>query len=158
MKKRINLKSLMLILSALRCACSSNNTVYYVLPDVDCPRDIIMCHNLNYYGTAQLKLPENNTVTVILLEGYHTVHYSVYNFGSPDNSHTLYVRGDSQSSNAVKVDGVQGAITVNNMILERFTASNIHMYIDESVVNSQITHILIINCTFIELLLLAMAI
>ena len=42
------------------------------------------------------------------------------------------------------------AITVNNMTLEGLTTSKIYLYIDESVVNSQITHISIINCDSIE--------
>ena len=51
---------------------------------------------------------------------------------------------------AVIVNGLEGAIKVKNMILEKFMASKIYLYIDESVVNSQITHISIINCAFIE--------
>ena len=153
MEWRIIFKPLLLILLALQCACNSNNTVYYVRPTsqyVVCPSD--ECHTLSYYGTNYLKFPENNTVTMILLKGNHSlgVDRSVYNFGSPDNSNTLHVRGDNQSSNAVKVFRVKGAITAKNLILERFTASNIYLYTDESVVNSQITRISIIDCAFIE--------
>ena len=85
-------KSLMLILLALRCACNySNNTVYYVRPTspqyVDCPSD--ECQTLNDYSTNVLKQPENITVTIILIEGNHSTARDIYNFGSPNNSHTL---------------------------------------------------------------------
>ena len=89
-------------------------------------------------------------MTIILIEGNHSTARDIYNFGSPNNSHTVHVRGNSQSYKTVIVNGLEGAITVKNMILERFTASKIYLYIDESVVNSQITHISIINCAFIE--------
>jgi hypothetical protein len=97
-----------------------------------------------------LKPLENIIVTMILFAGNHSIVRSVYNFGSPENSHTLHVKGDSQSSKAVIVNELNGAITVKNMILERFTATKIYLYIDESVVNSQTTNISIINCAFID--------
>ena len=142
MEWRINFKSLMLILLALQCVCSSNDTVYYhnvrpVSPqDVNCPTD--QYRTLNDFSTDKLKPPESNTVT-ILIEGHHSTVGNVYNFGSPNNSHTLYVIGNSQSSKTVIVNELRGAITVRNMTLERFTASKIYLYIDELVVNSQTT-------------------
>ena len=124
MEWRINFKLLMLILLALQCVCSSDNTVYYVRPispqGVDCPRDKV-CHSLSYYGTDELEPPENNTVTMILIEGNHSAVGNVYNFGSPDNSDTLHVIGDSQSNYKTVIDELRGAITVRNMTLERFT-------------------------------------
>ena len=56
--------------------------------NVDCPSD--ECHTFSYYGKDKLKSPENNAVTMILLKGNHSLsaHRSVYNFGSPDNSHS----------------------------------------------------------------------
>ena len=68
----------------------------------------------------------------------------------------MHVRGNSQSYKTVIVNGLEGVITVKNMILERFTPSTIYLYIDESVVNSQITRISIINCFFIESALVLM--
>ena len=150
MESRIKFKQLILILLALQCAYSSNNTVYFVYPlGVDCQLRS-QCHSLYYYGTDILKPHENNTVTMILFGGNHSTLDSVYNFGSPENSHTLHVKADSQSSKPVVINELKGAITVKNMILEGFTASKIYIYIDESVVNSQITDIMIINCTFIN--------
>ena len=94
-------KSLMLILLALQCACNSNTTVYYVRPTspqyVDCPSD--ECQTLNDYSTNVLKQPENITVTKILIEGNHSTARDIYNFGSPNNSHTVHVSGNSQSYN-----------------------------------------------------------
>jgi hypothetical protein len=149
MEWRINFKQLMLILSVLQCVYGINNMVYYVSPqDTDCPR--YQCRSLNDYGTDILKPPENNTVTMILFAGNHSTVGNVYNFGSPENSRILHVKGDSQSSKAVVINGLKGAITVKNMILERFMASKIYIYIDESIVNSQTTNISIVNCVFIE--------
>ena len=149
MEPRTKLKQLILILLALQCAYSSNNTVYYVSPlGMDCPRS--QYHSLNYYSTNKLKPPENNTVTMIFFGGNHYTVRSIYNFGSPDNSRTLHVKGDSQSRKPVIVNKLNGAITVKNMILEGFTASKIYIYIDESIVNSQTTNISTVNCTFID--------
>ena len=143
------IKQLILIFLALQCAYSSNNKIYYVSPlGMDCPRS--QCHSLNYYGTDELKPLENNTVTMIFFGGNHSIDGNVFNFGSPENSRILHVKGDSQSSKPVIVNELNGAITVKNMILEGFTASKIYIYIDESVVNSQITNISTINCTFIN--------
>ena len=67
----------------------------------------MQCHSLYdlVYGTDILKPQENNTVTMILFEGNHsTLLDSVYNFGSPENSHTLHVKADSQSSKPVVIN------------------------------------------------------
>ena len=40
---------------------------------------------------------------------------------------------------------------IKNIILERFTASKLYSYIDESVVDNQVTNMIsITNCTFVE--------
>ena len=68
-------------------------------------------------------------------------------FGSPENSHTLYIIGDN---NTVTVNNLEAVITIKNMILEMFTASKVYFYIDESVVENQITNISIPYCVFVE--------
>ena len=148
----------MLIFLTVSFVCSNTYNVYYVrpisLPDVDCPGDPydIECYNLNDYGTDDLEAPNNNLVTMIFIEGYHSADSNYYNFGSPENSHTLEIKGDKQSNDTtvVLIDKLQTAITVKNMSLEVLTVSNLYLYIDESVVNSQTTNISISNCTFIE--------
>ena len=66
------------------------------------------------------------------------------------NSHTVHIIGNGRSSNSVIVDDLETAVTVKNMILENFTATNVYLFIDESVVDSQTTNITISNCAFIE--------
>ena len=152
MKQKSNLLTLSLLAF---CTCTQNkNNVYYVRPisppDVDCPGD--PCQSLHDYGTETLETPDTNTVTMILIEGYHSAdrHSYVYNFGSPINSYTLHIIGNNQSSNTAIVEDLKTAITVKNMKLESFNASKIYLYIDESVVESQTTNISISNCAFIE--------
>ena len=154
MKWKISFKSLILIFIAISFV-NSSNIVYYVIPpesDVNCPED--ECSNLNKYGTDVLGLPNNNLVTMIFTEGYHHADSNYYNFGSPDNCHTLEIIGDRRQINntaaIVQVDNLETAITVKNMSLKGLTALKLYLYIDESVVNSQITNISISNCTFIE--------
>ena len=153
MEWKINFKSLMVNVLALSCVCSNNNSVYYVRPfslqNADCPTGY-PCYSLNNYGTDELEPPENNTVIMILIEGNHSADSNVYNFGSPVNPYTLHIIGDSNDTETVIVYDLETAITVKNMILEMLTASKIYLYIDESVVNSQITNISILNCAFIE--------
>ena len=102
MEWRINFGSLvlMLILLGLQSVCSGKNIVYYIRPsspqNVDCPSD--HCCSLNVYGTNESKPHENYTVIMILIDGNHSTNGDVYNFGSPNNSHTVHVRGGSQSS------------------------------------------------------------
>ena len=152
MEWRISFKSLILILLAISFVCSSNDNVYYIFPsDADCPARH-SCYDLNVYGTDDLEPPENNTVTMIFIEGYHSADSNYYNFGSPENSHTLEIIGDRQSNDTavVLIDNLKTAITVKSMTLERLAALNLYLYIDESVVNFQTTNISISNCTFIE--------
>jgi predicted outer membrane repeat protein len=150
----LKLKFLMVNLLALSCVCRDNNT-YYVRPyfpqHVDCQAGY-QCDSLQNYGTAtnELGLSENNTATMILIEGYHTIDSSVYNFGCPVNPYTLHFIGNGNDTASVVVHYIETAITVKNMILEGFVGSSIFLYIDKSVVNSQITNISISNCTFIE--------
>ena len=67
----------MVNLLALSCVYS-DDVVYYVRPylpqNVDCPSGY-QCDTLNNYGTEtdKLGLPENNTVTMILIQGNHTI-------------------------------------------------------------------------------------
>jgi predicted outer membrane repeat protein len=153
---RFNLKFLMVNLLALSCVCSDNNT-YYVRPyspqHVDCPAGY-QCDSLENYDTAtnELGLFKNNTVTMILIEGYHTIDSSVSNFGCPVNPYTLHFIGNGNDTASVIVHYIETAITVKNiMILESFVDSSIYiLYIDKLVVNSQITNISISNCIFIK--------
>ena len=145
-------KSLILALSAFLCilygkvACKT----YYVRPisppDAGCPRD--PCKSLNKYGHfTNLDPPNNNSVTMILIGGNHSVRRDVYNFGSPENSHTLCIIGDN---NTVTVNNLEAAITIKNVILEMFSASKVYFYIDKSVVENQITNISISYYVFVE--------
>ena len=141
----------MVNLLALSCIYSDNNTIYYVRPyNVDCPVSGYKCDILNNYGTDDLELPEYNTVTIILIEGYHSTDSNVYNFGCPVNPYTLYITGNNNVTTSVIVRNIKTAIMVKNIILESFTGLKIYSYIDESVVNSQLTNITISNCIFIE--------
>ena len=152
MEWRIRSQLLIVILAASQCLCSNSNIVYYIKPvdsqSVKCPGD--PCHSLNVYGTDKPKPPNNNTVTMIFLKGYHSTLADVYNFGSPENSLTLHAMGDSQSSKSVVIDKLKGAITIKNIILENFTALNIYLYIDETVVNTQTTNVSISSCAFVR--------
>ena len=154
MQWRINFKILMVNLLALSCVHSDDDVVYYVRPsfseNMDCPVSGYKCDILNNYGTDDLELPENNTVTMILIIGSHSTDSNVYNFGCPVNPYTLHIRGNGNDTASVIVRNIETAITVNNMILESFMGSKIYLYIDESVVNTQITNITISNCIFIE--------
>ena len=157
MEYRVRLKFRLVILSlvSLSCACIKCE-IYYVKPtspqDVDCPGT--PCQTLNDYGKLELpKSPDGNksdTVTMILIEGYHRASTNYYNFGSPIDSYALHVIGKGQSSNTVKVFKLETAITVMNMILENVTALKAYIYIDETVVDFQITNISISNCAFVE--------
>ena len=147
----VNFKILMVNLLALLCVYSDNNIIYYVRPyNVDCPASGYKCDILNNYGTDNLELPEYNTVTMILIEGSHTTDSNVYNFGCPVNPYTLQITGNGENTASVIVRNIETAITVKNMILESFMGFKIYSYIDESVVNSQLTNITISNCIFIE--------
>jgi hypothetical protein len=148
------------MLSALSCVRSENGFHYirpiatYYPEDVVCPRN--PCHNLNYFD-KELAVPkppvsyEFDTVAMILIEGCHTICGSAYNFGSPGNSRTciLHIIGQGQRSNNVTIEELETSITVMDMTLESFTALKIYLYIDESVVDSQITNISILNCAFV---------
>jgi hypothetical protein len=155
MEWSINFKLLMVNILALSCVYGDNNAVYYIRPvpsfpqNVDCPSGY-QCDSLNSYGTDDLELHENNTVTMILFEGYHTTDSNVYNIGCPVNPYTLHIIGNGSDTVSVIVRNIETAITVKNMILESFMGSKIYLYIDESVVNSQTTNITISNCIFIE--------
>ena len=141
----------MVNLLALSCVYSDNNIVYYVRPyNVDCPVSGYKCDVLNNYGTDDWELPENNTVIMILIEGSHTTDSNVYNFGCPVNPYTLYITGNDDNTASFIVRNIETAITVKNMILESFTSLKIYLYIDERVVNSQLTNITISNCIFTE--------
>ncbi len=150
----LKLKFLMVNLLALSCVCRDNNT-YYVRPyfpqHVDCQAGY-QCDSLQNYGTAtdELELPENIIATMIIIEGYHTIDSSVYNLGCPVNPYTLHIIGNGNDAASVTVHNIETAITVKIMILESFKGSKIYLYIDESVVNSQITNISISNCIFME--------
>jgi hypothetical protein len=106
---------------------------------------------LNYFD-KELAVPkppvsyEFDTVTMILIEGRHTIRGSAYNFGSPGNSRFLHIIGHGQRSNN---EELETSITVMAMTLESFTAMKIYLYIDESVVDSQITNISILNSAFV---------
>ena len=155
MEWKINFKILMVNLLALSCTYSDNNTVYYVRPyfpqNVDCPAGY-RCDSLNNYGTEtdELGLPENNTVTMILIQGNHTIDSGVYNFGCPVNPYTLHIIGNSNDTASFIVHNIETATTVKNMTFESFTGLKIYLYTDEPVVNSQITNITILNCIFNE--------
>ena len=71
-------------------------------------------------------------------------------FGCPVNPYTLHITGNGENTASVIVRNIETAITVKNIILESFTGLKIYSYIDESVVNSQLTNITISNCIFIE--------
>ena len=140
---------MILVLSAFLCIYSLVTCkTYYVRPisppGIGCPRD--PCYSLNEYGHfTDLDPPNNNSVTMILIGGTHSVRRDVYNFGSPENSHTLHIIGDN---NTATVNNLEAAITIKNMILEMFSAFKVYFYIDEAVVEHQITNISILNCTF----------
>ena len=154
MQWRINFKILMVNLLALSCVYSDDDAVYYVRPSfpgtVDCPASGYKCDILNNYGTDNLKLPKNNAVIMILIEGHHTTNSNVYNFGCPVNPYTLHIIGNGHDTASVIVHDIETAITVKNMILESFMGLKIYSYIDESAVNAQTTNITISNCIFIE--------
>ena len=57
-------------------------------------------------------------------------------------------RNPSQHLNYFVIEELETTITVMDMILENFTAIN-YVYIDESVVDSQVTNISILNCAFV---------
>jgi hypothetical protein len=109
---------------------------------------------LNYFD-KELAVPKPpvsykfDTVTMILIEGRHTIRGSAYNFGSPGNSRNLHIIGHGKRSNNVTIEELETSITVMAMTLESFTAMKIYLYIDESVVDSQITNISILNCAFV---------
>ena len=152
---KLGFKSVMLCLLVSSCVYSKSEC-YYVRPtrpqDVDCPGN--PCQHLKHYSTENLDESDtnkNDTVTMILTEGYHSVkRESIYNFGSPINSLTIQIIGNGQSSNSVTVDDLETGIIAKNMILESFTAIEVYVYIDELVVDSQTTNISILNCVFIE--------
>ena len=107
MEWRINFKIFMVNLLALSCVHSDDDVVYYVRPsfpeNVDCPASGYECNILNNYGTKNWSLPENNTVTMILIEGSHTTDSSVYNFGCPVNPYTLHIIGNDNDTASVRV-------------------------------------------------------
>ena len=135
--------------SVLSCILNfSKSELYFIRPthpkDVVCPRN--PCQHLNYFD-KELGVPkppvsyEFDTLTMILIEGYYTIHASANNFGSPGNSRILHIIGHGQESNNVVIEELETAITVMDMILENFTAMKVYLYIDESVVDSQVTNI-----------------
>ena len=150
---QLNFNYIPLIL--LLIAPGSRSELFYIRPTypkgVDCPGT--PCQSLKYFDKeAEIPKPpityKFDTVTMILIEGYHTIHGRAYNFGSPGNSRILQIIGHGLS-NAAIIEELETAITVMDILLESLTALRIYLYIDESVVDSQITNISILNCTFV---------
>lgn len=152
---QLNFKYIPLLLMLI--APCSRSELFYIRPtypeDVDCPGT--PCQSLKYFD-KEVKISKPSityklnfdTVTMILIEGCHTIHGRVYNFGSPGNSRILQIIGHGLS-NAAIIEELETAITVMDILLESLTALRIYLYIDESVVDSQITNISILNCTFV---------
>ena len=102
MMYQFNFKPLLLMYimaSVLSCILNfSKSELYFIRPtypkDVICPRN--PCQQLNYFD-RELGVPkppvsyEFDTVTMILIEGYHTIRASTYNFGSPGNSRIMHI-------------------------------------------------------------------
>ena len=86
-------------------------STYYVRPyfpqNVDCPSGY-QCDSLNNYGTEidKFGLPENSTVTMIFIQGNHTIDSGimviVYNFGCPVNPYILYIIGNGNDTTSVR--------------------------------------------------------
>ena len=110
------------MINLLALAIMCDDAVYYVRPsfpeNVDCPVSGYECDILNNFGTDidDWELPENNTVKMFLMEGYHTTDSNVYNFGCPVNPDTLHFIGNGNDTASVKVCNIDTAVTVKNTV------------------------------------------
>ena len=129
------------------------NEVYYVTPNDyngDCPDQLFkQCCNLEDYIKQSNHTPlepSNGIVTMIFLEGHHTVHETnkALNFGSPKQTFTLHIKGNGPPHKII-IDGLDSGIQTSTIIMENFTAVSTSLFVRRLEI---VTNITILNCNF----------